>query len=63
MLFANISYSLFANEMNVFEAAEKNGKAANLQQEVEAIFITENKSTTDSTTSIPAIFLRVTVIR
>ena len=48
--------------MNAFVAAEKNGKAANLQQEVEALFITENKSTTDSATSIPAIFLMVTVI-
>jgi hypothetical protein len=63
MLFANISYSSFANEMNAFEAAEKNGKAANLRQEVEALFITENKSTTDSTTSIPVIFIRVPVIR
>ena len=62
MLFANISYSSFANETNAFEAAEKNGKGANLQQEVEALFITENKSTTDSATSIPAIFLMVTVI-
>ena len=49
--------------MNAFEAAEKNGKAAELQQELETLFNSQNKSTTSNTTSIPATFLRVTVIR
>ena len=49
--------------MNAFEAAEKNGKAAELQQELETLFNSQNKSTTSGTTSIPATFLRVTVIR
>ncbi len=49
--------------MNAFEAAEKNGKAAELQQELETLFNSQNKSTTSNTTSIPATFLKVTVIR
>jgi len=47
--------------MNAFEAAEKNGKAADLQQELEALFNSQNKSATGDTTSIPATFLKVTV--
>lgn len=49
--------------MNAFEAAEKNGKAAALQQELETLFESQNKSTTANTTSIPATFLRVMVVR
>jgi hypothetical protein len=49
--------------MNAFEAAEKNGKAAALQQELEQLFNNQNKSSTQNTTSIPATFLKVTVIR
>ncbi len=49
--------------MNAFEAAEKNGKASNLQHELETLFNSQNKSTTANTTSIPATFLKVTVIR
>ena len=47
--------------MNAFEAAEKNGRAAELQQELEALFQEQNKSPSPDTTSIPATFLRVTV--
>ena len=49
--------------MNAFEAAEKNGKSLDLQNELEALFDSQNKSTNKNTTSIPATFLRVTVIR
>lgn len=49
--------------MNAFEAAEKNGKALELQHELEVLFNSQNKSTTANTTSIPATFLKVTVIR
>jgi len=49
--------------MNAFEAAEKNGKAMDLQQELEVLFNSQNKSTTATTTSIPATFLLVTVKR
>jgi SAM-dependent methyltransferase len=45
--------------MNAFEAAEKNGKAPELQKELETLFASQNQSTTG--TSIPATFLRVTV--
>jgi len=48
--------------MNAFEAAEKNGKAEDLQHELEALFNRQNQSTTGNTTFIPANFLRVTVI-
>jgi ubiquinone/menaquinone biosynthesis C-methylase UbiE len=47
--------------MNAFEAAEKNGRANDLQNGLEALFISENKSQSKDTTSIPATFLRVTV--
>jgi hypothetical protein len=49
--------------MNAFEAAEKNGKAADLQRELETLFNSQNQSTTANQTSIPATFLRVTVNR
>jgi ubiquinone/menaquinone biosynthesis C-methylase UbiE len=47
--------------MNAFEAAEKNGRAADLQKELENLFNTQNKSPRKDATSIPATFLRVTV--
>lgn len=53
----------YGPSMNAFEAAEKNGKAAELQQELEALFNRENKSQEPGRTSIPATFLRVTVTR
>jgi SAM-dependent methyltransferase len=49
--------------MNAFEAAEKNGRASDLQKELEALFSSQNKSSSKDTTSIPATFLRVTVSR
>ena len=49
--------------MNAFEAADKNGKAAELQRELEVLFNSQNQSGTSDTTSIPATFLRVTVTR
>jgi ubiquinone/menaquinone biosynthesis C-methylase UbiE len=47
--------------MNAFEAAEKNGRAGDLQKELEALFTSQNKSAGKDVTSIPATFLRVTV--
>jgi SAM-dependent methyltransferase len=47
--------------MNAFDAAEKNGRAADLQKELEALFGSQNTSSTVGVTSIPATFLRVTV--
>jgi SAM-dependent methyltransferase len=47
--------------MNAFDAAEKNGRATELQRELEALFDAQNKSSSRDRTSIPATFLRVTV--
>lgn len=47
--------------MNAFEAAERNGGAAELQKELETLFQEQNQSRSPDTTSIPAAFLRVTV--
>ena len=47
--------------MNAFEAAEKNGRAADLQKELEELFNRQNQSPREDVTSIPATFLRVTV--
>ena len=49
--------------MNAFEAAEKNGKAAELFTELDTIFNSQNKSADKNTTSIPATFLKVTVVK
>ena len=47
--------------MTAFEAAERNGRAADLQRELEALFLSRNQSPHPNTTTIPATFLRVTV--
>jgi ubiquinone/menaquinone biosynthesis C-methylase UbiE len=49
--------------MNAFDAAEKNGRAEELKRELEALFTSQNKSSSSDVTSIPATFLRVTVSR
>ena len=47
--------------MNAFEAAEKDGRAADLQKELEDLFNRQTQSPRADATSIPATFLRVTV--
>jgi len=47
--------------MNAFEAAEKSGRAGDLQKELNALFVGQNKSQDQNATSVPATFLRVTV--
>jgi hypothetical protein len=47
--------------MNAFEAAATNGREADLQAELDALFNSQNASPSDDATSIPATFLRVTV--
>jgi hypothetical protein len=47
--------------MNAFDAADKNGRAADLQKELEALFESQNTSGRKDATTIPATFLRVTV--
>jgi ubiquinone/menaquinone biosynthesis C-methylase UbiE len=68
---ANYSPSVFLKQfrnyygptMNAFDAAEKNGKSDALQNELEELFISHNKSENEYSTSIPATFLRVTVLK
>jgi ubiquinone/menaquinone biosynthesis C-methylase UbiE len=47
--------------MNAFEAAEANGRGADLQNELEVLFNEQNVSPSKDATSIPATFLRVSV--
>lgn len=47
--------------MNAFEAAEKSGRAKDLQNELEALFKSHNRSSSQDRTSITATYLRVTV--
>ncbi len=47
--------------MNAFEAAAADGREADLEAELDALFNAQNASTSDDGTSIPATFLRVTV--
>ena len=61
--FVNAFKTYYGPTMNAFEAAEKNGKAADLQRELEDLFNRQNKAATNDTTSIPATFLRVTAVR
>ena len=71
--FFNFNYPFPSNEvvgifrdfygptMNAFEAAAKNGRSAQLQQELEALFQSQNQSGSAGKTEIAAAFLRVTV--
>ena len=47
--------------MNAFEAAERNGRADELQHELEALFKRQNKSGRDDRTTVEATYLRVSV--
>lgn len=53
--------NFYGPTMNAFEAAEKNGKAGDLQKELEALFNSQNKNA--GATSIAATYLLVTVRR
>jgi hypothetical protein len=59
-LFADFR-NYYGPTINAFAAAEQNGKAEDLQQELEALFERQNRSEAKDATSIPATFLRVTV--
>ncbi|HTF21648.1 MAG TPA: class I SAM-dependent methyltransferase [Chryseolinea sp.] len=59
--FVALFKNYYGPTMNAFEAAEKNGKASDLQDELERLFVSQNKSAHAHATSIPATFLRVTV--
>jgi ubiquinone/menaquinone biosynthesis C-methylase UbiE len=57
--------SMFKNfygpTMNAFDAAEKNGKTTELEQELTTLFNSQNKADLSGKTTIPATYLRVTV--
>ncbi|WP_020602535.1 class I SAM-dependent methyltransferase [Spirosoma spitsbergense] len=61
--YVNKFKNYYGPTMNAFEAAEKNGKAVELQQELEVLFNSQNKSTDKNKTSISVNFLRVTITR
>ena len=62
-VFVEMFRNYYGPTMNAFEAAEKNGKAGDLQRELEGLFKAQNQSATGDTTFIPANFLKVTIIR
>src|SRR5882672_8799682 len=59
--FVDVFRKCYGPTMNAFEAAEKQGRAAELQEQLENLFNSQNKS--QDGTSIPATFLRVRVDR
>jgi len=54
--------SYYGPTMNAFEAADKSGRVADLLRQLEDLFEAQNKSSRKDMTSIPATFLRVTVV-
>jgi ubiquinone/menaquinone biosynthesis C-methylase UbiE len=61
--FVNIFKTYYGPTMNAFDAAGKNGKSAQLQEELISLFTSQNKSGSANECVIPATFLRVTVSR
>lgn len=59
--FVDAFRKFYGPTMNAFEAAEKNGRAGDLQEELEDLFDSQNQSPSKDATSIPATYLRVTV--
>ena len=53
--------SWYGPTMNAFEAAEKNGRAGELERELVDLFTSQNEKGRGDGTSIPATYLRVTV--
>ena len=51
--------TFYGPTMSAFEAAEKAGRAGDLQHELETLFNAQNRSPDKAATSIPATFLRV----
>jgi len=53
--------NFYGPTMNAFEAAAKNGRAADLRKELDELFVCHNQSPRPDSTTITATFLRVTV--
>jgi hypothetical protein len=60
--FVDVFRRFYGPTMNAFEAAEKDGRADDLRAQLEALFASQNKSADAAATSIPATFLRVSVV-
>ncbi len=59
--FLELFRTYYGPTMNAFDAAAANGRADDLQKELEALFAAQNRSGSDGATAITATFLRVTV--
>ncbi len=59
--FVGLFKNYYGPTMNAFEAADRTGRASELQRQLEDLCRTQNKSSRKDMTSIPATFLRVTV--
>lgn len=60
--FLDVFQQFYGPTMNAFEAAEKAGRADELRAELEALFAAQNQSSDPANTSVPATFLKVTVL-
>jgi ubiquinone/menaquinone biosynthesis C-methylase UbiE len=60
--FVDAFRNYYGPTMNAFEAAGKNNRAPDLLRELEELFARQNTAADKNTTSIPATFLRVTVM-
>jgi SAM-dependent methyltransferase len=58
--FVELFRKYYPPTMNAFDAADKNGRAQDLQRELEDLFNSQNKSASKDATSISATFLKVT---
>ena len=61
--FVDLFRRYYGPTMNAFAAAASNGRAGNLQTELEELFADQNTSGTPDRTIIPATYMRVTVTR
>ena len=59
--FAALFRNYYGPTMNAFTAARNNGRAADLQRDLEELFARQNQSKDSRIATIPAVFLRVTV--
>jgi ubiquinone/menaquinone biosynthesis C-methylase UbiE len=55
--------TFYGPTINAYQAAAADGREAELHRELETLFDKHNASAVEGTTSIPATFLRVTVVR
>ena len=59
--FMSLFKTFYGPTMNAFEAAEKNGRERELADELQTLFVSQNKSGRDDATTIDATFLLVSV--